>query len=67
MEEDVVVSPKSIFYKLYADSTFVRRKKNINYKLLQNSNCYRKTIKLTLEENSKKFLDTEVIRKTIPF
>ena len=47
----------------YDDNTYVRKKKNINDKLFQNINWYRKKIKLTLEENPKKFLDTRVITK----
>ena len=63
MEKDVVVPTKPIFYKRYFEKTHVRGRKNINDKLFQNLNCYRKNIKLTLEKNPKKFLYTKVIRK----
>ena len=41
----------------------MRRKKNVNDELFQNLNSYHTNIKLTLEENRRKFLDTEIIRK----
>ena len=63
MEEDVVVPAKSIFYERYVDYTYIRRKKNVNDELLQNLNYYHTNIKLTLEGNPRKFLDTEIIRK----
>ena len=63
MEEDVVVPAKPIFYKRYVDDTYIRRKKNVNDELFQNLNCYRRNFKLTLEENRRKLLDTEFMRK----
>ena len=63
MEEDLVFPAKPIFYKRYVDDTYIRRKKNVNDELFQNLNCYHTNIKLTLEENSRKFLDTEIMRK----
>ena len=63
MEEDVVVPAKPIFYKRYVDETYIRRKKNVNDELFQNLNCYHTNIKLNLEENPRKFLDTKIIRK----
>ena len=71
MEEDVVVPAKPIFYKRYVDVTYIRRKKNVNDELFQNLNSYQKkknikifkSVKLILEENPRKFLDTEIIRK----
>ena len=62
MEEDVVVPAKPVFYK-HVDDTYIRRKKNVNDELVQNLNSYHRNIKLTLEENPRKFLDTEIIRK----
>ena len=61
--EDVVVPAKPIFYKRYVDDTYIRSRKNVNDELFQNLNCYHTNIKLTLEENPRKFLDTEIIRK----
>ena len=63
MEEDVVVPVKPIFHERYVDYTYIRRKKNVNDELLQNLNYYHMNIKLTLEGNPRKFLDTEIIRK----
>ena len=63
MEGDVVVPAKPIFYERYVDDTYIRRKKNVNDELFQNLNCYHTNIKLSLEENPRKFLDTEIIRK----
>ena len=63
IEEDVVVPAKPSFYKRYVDGTYIRRKKNVNDELFQNLNCYHTKVKLTLEENTRKFLDTEIIRK----
>ena len=63
MKEDVVVPTKPIFYKRYVNDTYIRRRKNVNDELFQNLNCYYTNIKLTLEENPRKFLDTEIIRK----
>ena len=61
MEEDVVVLAKPIIYKRYLDDAYVRRIKNVNDELFQNLNSYNKNIKLTLEENPRKFLDIEII------
>ena len=56
IEEDVVVRAKPIFYQRYVDDTYIRR--NVNDELFQNSNSYHRSIKLTLKENPRKFLDT---------
>ena len=61
MEEDVVVLAKPIIYKRYLDDAYIRRIKNVNDELFQNLNSYNKNIKLTLEENPRKFLDIEII------
>ena len=37
--------------------------KNVNDELFQNLSSYHKNIKLTLEENLRKFLDIKIIRK----
>ena len=62
MEEDVVVPAKLIFYKRYVDDTYIGRKKNVD-ELFQNLKSYHTNMKLILEENPRKFLDTEIIRK----
>ena len=55
IEEGVVVPAKLIFYKGYVDNTYIQRNKNFINKLFQNLNSYHKNIKLTLEENRRKF------------
>ena len=60
MEGDVVVPAKTSFYKPYVDDTYVRRKKNVNDELFKNMNSYHTNIKLTLEVNAGKFLDSEI-------
>ena len=61
MEEDVVVPAKLIFYKRYVDDIH-RQKENVD-ELFQNLKSYHTNMKLVLEENPRKFLDTEIIRK----
>ena len=61
METDVVVPIRPIFYKPYIDDIYNRRQKNTSdvlYGAL--SNCHPK-IKLTIETNPQRFLDTEII------
>ena len=62
MEDDVVAPIKPLFYKRYVDDTFVRRKKNTKDELFGNLNTYHNNFKLTIEENPRKFLDTEIVR-----
>ena len=62
MEDDVVAPLKPIFYKRYVDDTSVRRKRNTTDELFEKLNTYRENIKLTIEENPTKFLDTEIVR-----
>ena len=63
MEFDSIVPDKPIFYRRYVDDTYVRRKKNDVDKLFEELNSYHKNIKLTLEVNQTKFLDTELVRE----
>ena len=63
MEFDVTVPAKPIFYKRYVDDAYVQRKKNDADKLLEELNSYNENIKLTLEFNPAKFLDTELVRE----
>ena len=53
---------KPLFYKRYADDTYVIRKKNETDELYNALNSYHQNIKLTLELNPTKFLHTEIIR-----
>ena len=67
MEDDVASSTKTIFYKRYVDDTYVRRKKNKKDELFEKLNRYHDNIKLKIEENSTKFLDTEIVRHNSDF
>ena len=63
MEFGVLVPAKPIFYKCYVDSMYMQRKKeNDVEKLFEELNSYNENIKLTLEVNPTKFLDTELVR-----
>ena len=62
LEENIVAPSKSLFYKRYVDDTYVKRKRNETDKLYNSLNSYHQSIKLTLELNANKFLDTEIIR-----
>ena len=60
MEEDIVVPANPIFYKRYVDDTYVQRKKHETDKCFLGLNSYHENIKLTLETNPNKFLNTEI-------
>ena len=62
MEEDIVIPANPIFYKRYIDDTYVQRKKHERDKLFIDLNSYHENIKLSLEINPNKFLNTEIIR-----
>ena len=62
MEENIVAPSKPHSYKHYVDATYVRRKKNETDGLYNALKSYHQNIKLTLELNLTKFLDTEIIR-----
>ena len=62
IQDDIVAPLKPIFYKRYADDTDVRRKKNTKDELFEKLNTYHDTLILAIEENSTKFLDTEIVR-----
>ena len=61
METDVVVLIKPIFYKRYIDDIYNRRQKNTSDVLYDALNNYHPKIKLTIETNPQRFLDTEII------
>ena len=63
MEEDVVKPLKPIFYKRYVDNTYVKRKRNESDTLFDALNSYHPNIKFTLEQNPKRFLDTQIIKE----
>ena len=62
--EDYTVTPsKPLFYKRCVDDTYVRRKKKNETDELYNAlSSYHQNIKLTLELDQVKILDTEIIR-----
>ena len=65
MEFDAVIPAKTIFYKRYVNNTYMRRKKNDVNELFEELNSYHENIKLMLEVNSTKFLDTELVRENV--
>ena len=63
IENDIVIPTKPIFYRRYVDDIYNRRKKNIEDSLFKALNSYHKNIKLTIEINPIKFLDTHLHNK----
>ena len=63
MEFDVVKPLKPKLYKHYVDDIFSKRIKNQPDKLFQKLNIYHPNIKLTIEVNPSKLLDTEIMVK----
>ena len=63
MEEDIVTPMKPHFHKRYVRDTHIRRKKNEPDSLFEKLNSYHPNIKLSIERNLTKFLDTEIIRR----
>ena len=63
MEQDVVVPLKPKFYKRFVDDTYSRRKKGVKDELFDALNSYHKNIRLTIEVNPEKFLDTNIVRE----
>ena len=61
METDIVVPMRPIFYKRYIDDIYNRRQKNTSDVLYDALNNYHPQIKLTIETNPQRFLDTEII------
>lgn len=53
---------KLLFHKRYVDDIYVIRKISETYELQNLLNSYHETIKLALELDSIKFLETEIIR-----
>ena len=59
LEKEPVMPLKPKFYKRYVDDTITKRKKNTNFdELFQNMNSPHPNIKLTVETNPTRFLDT---------
>ena len=61
MEKDVVIPMNPSLYKRYVDDTCAKRKKNQPDLLFQQLNNYHPNIKLTIEVDPKRCLDTELI------
>ena len=61
VEKDMVIPANPIFYNRYVNGTYVRTKKHETDKLFIDLNSYHENIKLTLETNPNKFLDTEIV------
>ena len=61
IEEKIVAPMKPHFCKRYVDGTHIQRKKNKQDNIFEKINCFHPNIKLTIEKNPAKFLDTEII------
>ena len=59
MENDVVIPSKPIFYHRFVDDIYSRQKLGDNV-LFDRLNSYHPNIKLTIEVNASKFLDTKL-------
>ena len=59
------VEPKPIFCKRYVDDIYSQRKKSCDDELCEKHNSYHPNIKLTVESEPNKFLDTEIIEKKV--
>ena len=62
MENKIVIPHKPIFYERYVDDIINHRKKHKEYLLFKKRNNYHPDIKLTIEINPPKFLDTELFK-----
>ena len=60
MEVRLVAPASPILYIIYLENTFIRKKKNVEDKLCKALNAFHPNIKLTIEENPSKFLDTQL-------
>ena len=60
-EKHMGTPSKPIFYKKFVDDIYNRRKKDIHDNLSERLNNYHRNIKLAIEINPNKFLDTEII------
>ena len=61
VKNDVMVPIRPIFYKRYVVDIYNRRQKNAVDKLYGGLNIYHPKVKLTIETNPLRFLDTEII------
>ena len=63
MENYIVLPSKPLFCKRFVDDIFNRRKKNSFDELCHNLNHYHPKLKLTVETNTNKFPDTEILNE----
>ena len=63
MEQDIVIPTKPKFYRRYVDDIINRRSTTTIDSLFNNLNNYHPNIKLTIEVQPKKFLDTQLSLK----
>ena len=60
--ENAIVRPMNpVFFKRYVDNIYTKRKKNIPDTLFSNLNGFHPNIKLTIEVNPNRFLDTQIV------
>ena len=62
MEHEVVKPMNPSLYRRYVDDIFYRRKKNAKDTLFENINNHHQNIKITIETEPSKFLDTSLIK-----
>ena len=60
METDVVVPIRPIYFKRQIDDIYNRRQKNTNDMLCDTLSNYHPKIKLTIDTNPQRFLDTKI-------
>ena len=65
MENDIAIPSKLFFYRRFVDDIYSRRKKGDNI-LFNRLNNYHPNIKLTIELNPSKFLDTKFTNSMVP-
>ena len=66
MEQQIVVPRNPPFYKRFVDDTYRRRKKGVTDEMFTAMNTFHPNIKLTIEQNSTQFLDTQINRSNGP-
>ena len=60
MESEIVIPQKLLFYRRYIDDICNRRKKSTHDELFEKLNNYHPKMKITIEVNATKFLDTSL-------
>ena len=60
MENDIVKPRNPLFYKRFVDDIITRRKIGVHDELYEALNNYHQKLKLTIEVNPSKFLDTSI-------